>query len=174
MKDSHWDRQTTRAACQGSPWPLLPCLVWSSSAVGQSVWRAQLTSLPTETPHPNAHLKTVLQYDKRPAGGEGAGWATLAEFCVHKLRIHNLSVLRHLIQKFNGGHVSRHPLYLSIIYFISHYMYRKIFHKCIQPRTLLLKKRAHLKPLPAIQNSTLLYCFLLIKNKQKTVIVMRF
>lgn len=48
--DGQTDRQTTGAACQGSPWPLLPCLVWSSSAVGQSVWRAQLTSLPPQRP----------------------------------------------------------------------------------------------------------------------------
>lgn len=51
------DSQTTRAACQGSPWPLFPCLVWSSSAVGQSVWRAQLTSLPPERPHRMLTLK---------------------------------------------------------------------------------------------------------------------
>lgn len=44
--DAQTDRATAGAACQRSLWPLFPCLVWRSPAVGQSVWRAQLTPLP--------------------------------------------------------------------------------------------------------------------------------
>lgn len=51
------DRRTDGASRQRSPWPLSPCLVWSRNpAVGQSVWRDQLTPLPPSTHFPNINL----------------------------------------------------------------------------------------------------------------------